>query len=150
GAIQLGGGLVAEAGFSPEAALSPMEREIANRMEQKFAKAGLAPPDPTLVIGKDRRAKNLYNYLLDSGTLVATTDRVSGRFVTFHRSALLRAEEILKERLSPAQGYTVSELNTLLGITRKYGIPLLEHLDSLGVTRRVGDLRFLAAPPAQK
>ena len=31
-------------------------------------------------------------------------------------------------------------------LSRKWAIPLLEHLDSMGVTRRVGDERLLAAP----
>jgi selenocysteine-specific elongation factor len=29
-----------------------------------------------------------------------------------------------------------------LGTSRKYAVPLLEHLDRTGVTRRSGDLRF--------
>ena len=29
----------------------------------------------------------------------------------------------------------------MFGTTRKYAIPFLEHLDSLGVTQRVGDSR---------
>ena len=30
------------------------------------------------------------------------------------------------------------------GTTRKYIIPLMEHLDDIGMTRREGDRRFLA------
>ena len=37
----------------------------------------------------------------------------------------------------------MSDLNALLGTTRKFSIPLLEYLDSQGVTRRDGDLTFL-------
>ena len=39
---------------------------------------------------------------------------------------------------------TVSELNKALDITRKYAIPLLEHMDARGVTRRDGDVRVWA------
>jgi selenocysteine-specific elongation factor len=39
-------------------------------------------------------------------------------------------------------GITVSALREHLGTSRKYAIPLLEHLDRTGVTRRSGDLRF--------
>ena len=38
-----------------------------------------------------------------------------------------------------------SEIRDLLGTTRKYAVPLCEYLDRVGVTRREGDLRFLAA-----
>jgi selenocysteine-specific elongation factor len=39
-------------------------------------------------------------------------------------------------------GLTVSALREALGTSRKYAVPLAEYLDSSGVTRRVGDLRF--------
>jgi selenocysteine-specific elongation factor len=39
------------------------------------------------------------------------------------------------------EGFTVAEVRDALGITRKHAVPLLGHLDSIGVTRRRGDLR---------
>jgi selenocysteine-specific elongation factor len=41
-------------------------------------------------------------------------------------------------------GVTVSEMRTALGTTRKYAVPLAEHLDRTGVTRRDGDRRYPA------
>ena len=46
----------------------------------------------------------------------------------------------------PGPGMTVAEIRDLLGTTRKYAVPLCEYLDRIGVTRREGDLRFLASP----
>jgi selenocysteine-specific elongation factor len=40
-------------------------------------------------------------------------------------------------------GVTVSALRERLGTSRRFAVPLLEHLDRTGVTRRSGDLRFL-------
>lgn len=40
---------------------------------------------------------------------------------------------------------TVSELRQLLGMNRKYVVPLVELLDRKGVTIRVGDKRKLKA-----
>ncbi len=40
------------------------------------------------------------------------------------------------------EGVTVSAIRQRLGTSRKYAVPLLEHLDRLGETRRSGDLRF--------
>jgi selenocysteine-specific elongation factor len=51
-----------------------------------------------------------------------------------------RAAEVV--RAHGAAGATVSAVREALGTTRKYAVPLLEHLDRTGVTRRVGDLRF--------
>jgi selenocysteine-specific elongation factor len=39
-------------------------------------------------------------------------------------------------------GVTVSDVRRRLGTSRKYAVPLLEHLDRTGATRRSGDLRF--------
>jgi selenocysteine-specific elongation factor len=41
------------------------------------------------------------------------------------------------------EGMTVSALREGLRTSRKYAVPLAEYLDATGVTRRVGDLRFL-------
>lgn len=145
GRIEIDGALVRIAGFSPESALTEVEREIAGGMAQQFARGGLSPPDPAQVIGSDRRRKTLYRFLLESGRLVETTDSGSGRVVVFHAGAIREAACALSEKLVRGQGYSVSELNLLLGTSRKYAIPLLEYLDSQGVTRRVGDLRFLVS-----
>jgi selenocysteine-specific elongation factor len=40
-------------------------------------------------------------------------------------------------------GITVSALRESLGTSRKYAVPLMEWLDQRGVTKRVGDVRFL-------
>jgi selenocysteine-specific elongation factor len=45
-------------------------------------------------------------------------------------------------RAAGADGMTVSDVRAKLGTSRKYAVPLLEHLDARGVTRRVGDVRI--------
>ena len=40
---------------------------------------------------------------------------------------------------------TAAEARDVLGTTRKYILPLLEHMDERRITRRVGDERVLAA-----
>jgi selenocysteine-specific elongation factor len=56
------------------------------------------------------------------------------------RELVERAEAAVRE--AGDAGITVSALREGLGTTRKYAVPLLEHLDRTGVTRRSGDLRF--------
>ena len=51
-----------------------------------------------------------------------------------------RAAAIVRERA--VTGVTVSAVRETLGTSRKYAVPLLEHLDRVGVSRRRGDLRF--------
>ena len=51
-----------------------------------------------------------------------------------------RAVAIVRE--AGAAGITVSGLRQALGTSRKFAVPLMEHLDRAGETRRSGDLRF--------
>ncbi|MET0801273.1 MAG: selenocysteine-specific translation elongation factor [Actinomycetota bacterium] len=52
---------------------------------------------------------------------------------------IARAEALV--RAAPG-GITVSAFREALGTSRKYALPLLEHFDRTGVSRRDGDLRF--------
>jgi len=51
-----------------------------------------------------------------------------------------RAIEVVRE--AGAEGSTVSSVRERLGTSRRYAVPLMEHLDRTGATRRSGDLRF--------
>jgi len=44
--------------------------------------------------------------------------------------------------------FSVAQFKDRFGLTRKWAIPLLEHLDASGVTRRAGDDRLVARTPA--
>ncbi len=142
GTLQTLDGLVRQAGYSPEAALSAVERGIAQEIEAEFRAGGLKPPDMDAILKSDRRRKSLYHFLVEAGALVPTTERSSNKTVVFHRDALAEAERLLRDALSGGEGQTVSQLNVALGTTRKFSIPLLEHMDSLGVTKRTGDVRL--------
>ena len=48
------------------------------------------------------------------------------------------------KELKSEKGFLASEFKDHLGTSRKYAIPLLEYLDRIGVTERMGDRRFFA------
>jgi selenocysteine-specific elongation factor len=64
--------------------------------------------------------------------------RVSKDLV-FAPSFVARAEAVAR---AATGGITVSTFREALGTSRKFAVPLLEHFDRTGVTRRDGDLRF--------
>ncbi len=142
GTLETRDGLTRLFGYNPEEHLSPVERGIARDMEAAFRDGGLMPPDLDTVLKRDRRRRRLYAYLTETGALVPLTEQLSGRVVVFHREALTLAAERLEAVLADGAGRTVSEINPLLGVTRKFSVPLLEHLTATGVLRRVGDLRY--------
>jgi selenocysteine-specific elongation factor len=45
--------------------------------------------------------------------------------------------------LSSNGSATVSQLREAIGTSRKFAVPLLEHMDASGITRRKGDVREL-------
>jgi selenocysteine-specific elongation factor len=95
-----------------------------------FERAGCAPPDPD---GLDRA---VLSQLVRTGALVSCDNAI------FHPTALVRATAAARDLLAAhPNGFTVSALREALGITRKHAVPLAEHLDREGITRRRGDVR---------
>jgi selenocysteine-specific elongation factor len=64
--------------------------------------------------------------------------------VVLHRATLDHLQGLLAEfKRTRGEKLGVSDFKELAGISRKYAIPLLEYLDRMGVTRRVGDYRVI-------
>jgi selenocysteine-specific elongation factor len=125
------------------------ESETARRLEQIFRRAGLNPPDESEAVGRDVRRREALTYLVGAGTVIRAVDRVQRRAVLFHRDAVAGARTRLAEAfpnaLTPETGFLAREAGATLGISRKFSIPLLEHLDATGFTRRAGDRRIIVA-----
>jgi selenocysteine-specific elongation factor len=137
-------GLVRRADFRPPRAMRPEDgRGLAREVEEAFRRGGLAPPDLKEVAGADPRRHAAVQALAREGRLVRSLDRVQRREIVFHREAVARARRVIEDALSGDGGFSVSDAGRLLGISRKYSVPLLEHLDSVSFTRRVGDRRVV-------
>ena len=68
--------------------------------------------------------------------------RVSGDFA-FDADACAALERGVVDRLRACPGATAAELKEAMGVSRKHAIPLLEHFDAQGITKRDGDVRTL-------
>lgn len=60
-----------------------------------------------------------------------------------HPSAITQASELIVSHIQKEGPATASDLRKLLDTSRRVAMPLFEHLDAIGVTRRDGDLRHL-------
>ncbi len=58
---------------------------------------------------------------------------------------LARGEAVVRANAGGPEGLTVSSFREALGTSRRYALPLLEHFDRQGVTKRQGDVRLLRA-----
>ncbi|MDP4022112.1 selenocysteine-specific translation elongation factor [Methylobacterium sp. NEAU 140] len=125
------------------------ETETTRRLEQVFRRAGLNPPDEAEAIGRDIRRREALTYLVGAGTVIRAVDRVQRRAVLFHKEAVASARTRLAQAFPNAgtaeTGFLAREAGATLGISRKFSIPLLEHLDATGFTRRAGDRRVIVA-----
>lgn len=145
GSVAQAGNLWRRADFDP----ARNESESARRLEQIFRRAGLNPPDETEAVGRDLRRREALTYLVGAGTVIRAVDRVQRRAVLFHREAVASARTRLTEAFphaaTPETGFLAREAGATLGISRKFSIPLLEHLDATGFTRRAGDRRVIVS-----
>jgi selenocysteine-specific elongation factor len=123
--------------------LLPEEATAKEQIEKAFAGAGLAVPSVKEVLGQltvePLRAEKLLRILLQEKTLV----RISPELI-FHCQALAHLKALLAtHKQGRGERISVPAFKELAGITRKYAIPLLEHLDRERVTKRAGDERVI-------
>jgi selenocysteine-specific elongation factor len=123
--------------------LTAEEAKAKTLIEQEFENAGLAVPGFAEILGKlpvdAKRAERLLQILLREKVLI----KVAADLV-FHREALAQLRELLaKYRKERGEQLPIAAFKELTGVSRKYAIPLLEHLDRECVTRRVGDQRVI-------
>ncbi len=86
----------------------------------------------------ERELEDLLTLLDDEGRIVRLRDGVIlTTEVVADAKTKIGAHIVAKGSLTP------SDLKELVGASRKFGIPLLEHLDAVGFTRRQGDVRLL-------
>jgi selenocysteine-specific elongation factor len=122
--------------------LKDEEARAKEQIEKAFSRAGLKVPlmkDVLAALPVDKvRAQKLVTLLLRDRVLVKLADEM-----VFHQSALQELRRIVAQQKSKSPKIDVGQFKDLLGVTRKYAIPLLEYLDRERVTRRVGDERII-------
>jgi selenocysteine-specific elongation factor len=122
--------------------LKDEEAKAKAQIEKAFAQAGLKVPlmkEVLAALPVDKaRAQKLVTLLLRDRILVKLADEL-----VFHQSALEGLRRLMAEQKAKSPKIDVATFKDLLGVTRKYAIPLLEYLDQQRVTRRVGDERII-------
>ncbi|MGH7354308.1 MAG: selenocysteine-specific translation elongation factor [Candidatus Rokuibacteriota bacterium] len=122
--------------------LSDEQQRLVDRLEQAYLKADAAPPSPEEALGHAGLAggedHELFQLLVESRKLVRVKESLF-----FHSTALDSIQARLVTMLRERKEIGPSDIKDLLGISRKYAIPLLEYFDSRRVTQRVGERRIL-------
>jgi selenocysteine-specific elongation factor len=122
-------------------ATSPMAvaaDETVDSWVTSLRQAPFQPPPPI------DTARGQLRELVQSGVVVET------RGIHFADTAVEEATRRLEAVLGTSpDGITLAELRTVLGTSRRYALALLEHFDTVGITRRRGDVR-VAGPQLAK
>jgi selenocysteine-specific elongation factor len=127
---------------SHELRLSPEQQTVVDRVEREFREGAAAPPSAAEALGRAGLAGDeeheLFQLLLESRKLVRVKESLF-----FHAEALETIQDKLVALLRERKEIGPGDIKDLLGISRKYAIPLLEYFDARRVTARVGERRVL-------
>lgn len=130
-----------------EPKLSRSERKLKDDLAKAYLEAGLAAPEIEELAKaakvKPTTLRELLNLLVEEGVLAALSDDLYVPHAVY--DDLVRR---VSNRLADGSAITMAELRDLLGTTRKYAVPIGEHLDRVGLTIREGETRRLAATQA--
>jgi selenocysteine-specific elongation factor len=121
-------------------AMKDEEAESKKKIEEAFASAALKVPALQEVLAGLKidklRAQKIVTLLLRDKVLTKVSDEL-----VFHRTALDHLRKRVAEHKAKSATIDVATFKELIGVSRKYAIPLLEYLDRERVTKRVGDSR---------
>lgn len=117
-----------------------LSEEDKSKVADMLKDKGFQPPTKAELAGEtgmdEKELGDVLKLMSKEGTVKRINDSMYLNRETYDRMIAL-----LKEHFNSKKEMTVSEFRDMLGTTRKYALPFLEHLDSNAVTLRVGDVR---------
>nr|WP_321404528.1 selenocysteine-specific translation elongation factor [uncultured Desulfobacter sp.] len=138
--IVLDKNLIKLSGF--KVALQVDQHEIKEKIAGIYKKSGLTPPFFRTVCQDleidQKTARDVMQMLIDEKQVIKTKDDLF-----FDAVAINDLETKLIEFLKANEKITTPQFKDMIGISRKYIIPLIEHFDAIHLTIRVEDHRQL-------
>lgn len=124
--------------------LSEAQERAVAQLRERICRAGMTPPtreEVLSVLAEVGDAHALLDLAMRDGELVLV-----GPFV-MSRAALATGARLLAQAHENQGALAVAQVRDLWGASRKWVVPVLEHFDSTGFTRREGDRRNVLRPP---
>jgi selenocysteine-specific elongation factor len=115
-----------------EISLTPKMEEEASAYLNSLQQDPYSPPSDQKI------SRELLSVLIDQGKVVRVTDGV-----VFDAGTYREMTDRIVQHLKDQGNITVAEARTMFDTSRKYILPLLEHMDQQQITRRTGDERVL-------
>ncbi|HXH60206.1 MAG TPA: selenocysteine-specific translation elongation factor [Fimbriimonadaceae bacterium] len=120
---------------------SDKQRQMLDRVKAELESNGFSPPSTQQIADSlhvpPQAVEEIVRVGVSAGEIVRIEDNIF-----FSQEMLDKIVERLNETFT-GKSFTASEFREAMETSRKYAIPLLESLDSKGVTKRMGDSRVL-------
>ncbi len=118
------------------------EKGLVKRVEATVLKGRLQPPSPKELseewAEEEEEVRAIFEHLVHKGMLVKIKSEIY-----FHREPFENLKEELITYLRSHQEITTSQFKEMTKVSRKYAIPLIEYLDQIKLTLRLGEKRVL-------
>ena len=121
------------------------EQKLLETVESLFSERPFNPPKCEEIIEPaattPEKVQKILQILIEQERLV----RVENNLL-FHCKAIDQARQILISFINKEGRLESVKFKYLLDTSRKFAIPLLDYFDSIGLTRRIGNTRYLKTP----
>ena len=132
------GDLLAVAGWKPQ--VPDRDQQLGEQIEEQLRSSAWTPPSPEELAANFGqtlpRISTILRLLAERGRVVKLDDRV-----WMHRDAVDAGKEAALKLFRRAPAFTTMDFRDALGVSRKFAVPLLDHLDRVRVTVRSGNNR---------
>jgi len=119
-----------------EIIFTPDQKKVVDLILQKFSSEPYSPPTIKSCIAEV--GEDIYNALVDLGQLSPLSEEIVFRIEDYQEMV-----NIISRILNEKGVISVAQIRDLFNTSRRYVLALLEHLDSIGLTYRDGDIRRL-------
>lgn len=119
-----------------EVRFSPEQQRKIDQLLAKYRSHGIN--SPSVKEAKGMIGEDLYFTLLDLDLM-----RQIGDDIVYEMGEYERFRDKIVAHIEQNSGISAAEVRDLFQTSRKFAIGMLEHLDKIGITRRVGDVRQL-------
>jgi len=121
---------------------SGVDKKALDSVEQLLKNAGNTPPTIAEIsqkLGRDKKDMSaLLKHMMETGLVCKVSDELY-----FHHAVIAEIKSKLVEHLSRHDGIEPVDFKDMVGVSRKFAIPLLEYFDRERLTMRVGNRRVL-------
>ncbi|MEL6415047.1 MAG: SelB C-terminal domain-containing protein, partial [Pseudomonadota bacterium] len=131
------------AGRDPNEYLSAAQRESYQGAIEQLRRTGLMPELPLDPNSSAPEHADLIELMVWNGDAVRLYNHALNQTIILHSHAILDAIDRLRDAFPAEQTFKTGEAREVLSTNRKTIVPLLEHLDTRGATRRIGNVRFI-------